>query len=566
MTSTKKELKNLWHEIHWKSINSHIVKLRRKIYLETKAGDSHKIKMHQKLMISSKANILHSIRRVTQNNTGRLTPGIDGHTALTPKQRWELYIDILGMDIKFWNPTPVKRIYIPKSNGRKRPLGIPTIKDRVIQAIVKNALEPQWEAKFDPKSFGFRPKRSAHDAMVNIWRFLNSGKKTWVLDADIKGCFNEISHTYLIDQLIHFPANKLIKKWLKAGYLENNVFHFTDMGTPQGGIISPLLANIALNGMEKALDIKYHKNGQVRSENKYIVIRYADDFVVLTKSEKLLIEAKAKLVKWLKTRNLVLSDNKTSTYNVKQKSLNFLGFEFAIHDNICLVRPSKEAIVKASSRTKEIWTSHRGKSAYKAIIKLNPFITGWANYYRKCNTNRTFRKLDHILWWQALRFGKRTHPKKSSEWIINKYFRAYKSNNEYIRLDRSKVFSDIDPNFGIIYLKLFASFKIEEHIAIKTHSSPDDPNFKAYFEKRLAVQEANRIKNSNPFRFKIAEKQGYKCSICGEFFGEEPLEVHHKVPLKQGGSSEPKNLVILHRNCHHQVHYGNKNIGLSPMH
>lgn len=491
MNSTKMDNKSNWHKINWKSINSYITRLRSKIYLASKEGNNHKITIHQKLMIQSKANILHSIRRVTQVNAGRITPGIDKETALDPKQRWRLYMDIQGMDLNTWNPFPVKRISIPKSNGKRRPLGIPIIKDRVIQAIVKNALEPEWEAKFDPKSYGFRPKRSAHDAMVNIWRFLNAGKRTWVLDADIKGCFDNISHTHLSQQLIKFPAKRLIIKWLKADYLENNSFINTTVGTPQGGIISPLLANIALNQMEEILNIKYHKNGQIRGENKYVVIRYADDFVILAKQENHLIEAKAILVKWLENRNLTFSEEKTEIYDIKLKPLNFLGFKYIIHKNKCLVQPSKKALTKIVSQTKDIWKLHRGKPAYKAIYRLNPVITGWGNYYRKCNANKAFRYLDHILWWQALRFGKRTHPKKSTDWVINKYFRKYKSNNKQIGLDRSLMFSDIDPKFGINYLKLFASLKLEEHKPIKTHYSADDPNNKEYFMKRLTEQEEN---------------------------------------------------------------------------
>nr|YP_010448273.1 hypothetical protein NRL16_pgp016 [Symbiochloris sp. SG-2018]UTQ75754.1 hypothetical protein [Symbiochloris sp. SG-2018] len=589
MNSTKMVKTNHWHTINWKKINLYITRLRRKIYLASKEGNSHKVKIHQKLMLSSKANILYSIRFITQKNKARPVAQLQGKKiVLLPVQKWRLYKDILEMDIQQWNPksqvigvrpdvTSIlefsrKKIDIPKSNGKRKPLGIPVIKDLILQLMIKNALEPEWEAKFDPKNFGFRPRRSAHDAMVNIWRFLNAGKKTWVLDADIEQCFEKIPHKYLIKQIENFPAKKLIVRWLKAGSLENNTFYqnkmslqFSGRDIRQDGVLGPLLANIILNGMEETLNIKYHKNGQIRAENNYVVIRYAGDFIVLAKSETLLNEAKQLLEPWLNERNFEFSKEKTKLYNVKNQILTFLGFDFIIQGNICLVRPAKKAVKEAIADLKEIWSSHHGKPAYKAIYKLNQFITEWTNYYSKCNANKTFRYLDHIIWHQALRFGKRTHPNKTVTWVFQKYFRSYKSNNPNCTFDRKYIFSDIDPRFGVLYLKLCASTKIKEHTPIKTHCNADDPEFKEYFKQRSKNQEEERMRNATPFRFKIAKRQKYKCPVCNEFFGDEELEVHHIIPKSQNGSNKPENLIILHKDCHYKIHYDSKDTGLSRM-
>lgn len=286
-----------WFSINWKSVEKRVTNLRQRIYRATERAQRKQVRSLMKLMLRSYSNLLLSVRRVTQINQGKRTPGVDRQVVSSPKGKMALVQRML--DYSFWQAKPVRRIYIPKVGG-KRPLGIPTIKNRVTQAIVKNALEPSWEARFEAHSYGFRPGRSCHDAIEQCWRRLNqhSGDR-WLLDADIKGAFDNISHEHIIKAIGPVPGRELIKQWLKAGYVEAEILHETTSGVPQGGVISPLLANVALDGMQQLL------------KSKFGFIRYADDFVVTAKSKEQ-IEAIVPLLKeWLQQRGLVMHEEKT---------------------------------------------------------------------------------------------------------------------------------------------------------------------------------------------------------------------------------------------------------------
>lgn len=269
-----------WELINWKKIYAYVKKLRQRIFRAEQLGQKRKLRKLQRLMIRSKANLLLSIKRVTQINKGKKTPGIDGQIALTSKDRLELFNLLKTYNIKYIRLRPAKRVYIPKKDGKMRPLGIPIIKDRIFQNIVKNALEPQWEARFESSTYGFRPKRSVQDAMVNLFTKLSSrSTRKWIFEGDFKGCFDNLNHENIVDCLMGFPAKSAIQKWLKAGFVDNNSFSDTDFGTPQGGIISPLLANIALHGMEEELGVRYRPNGRYYTLNSKSVgvVKYADD-------------------------------------------------------------------------------------------------------------------------------------------------------------------------------------------------------------------------------------------------------------------------------------------------
>src|SRR5437764_6700385 len=422
---TEKHSDTNWNTIDWNQEERRVRNLRQRIFRATQAGDWKRVRSLQKLMLRSHANRLVSVRRVAQLNQGKNTPGVDKVLLKTPAARGRM-VDHLA-HYQLWTAKPARRVYIAKANGKLRPLGIPVMIDRCIQSMIKNALEPSWEARFEGCSYGFRPGRGCHDAIEKIYGIARPNKrKKWVLDADIKGAFDNISHEYLLTTIGRVPGCELIKQWLKAGYVDKGVFHATEQGTPQGGVASPLLANIALHGMEEAIGVKYDYRGLLIG--KRAIVRYADDFVCFCETREDAEQVQRILGEWLQERGLTLSEEKTRIVHLTE-GFDFLGFNIRHYPAPqtsrtgwkLLIKPSKESVQDVQKKLKELWRKVQGTNAQTVVGQLNPVIRGWANYFRTAVAKEIFSGLDRWMFYKADRHARRKHPKKSKDWRHQRY-------------------------------------------------------------------------------------------------------------------------------------------------
>ena len=545
-----------WQAIQWAKIHRSVSQLRQRIYRASVEGNLRKVRNLQHLMMRSTANRLLAIRQVTQCNQGKNTAGIDGYAAVNHQDRTALYKALTTYRPE--HVRPARRVYIPKSNGKCRPLGIPTIADRCQQTVIKAALEPYWEAQFEATSYGFRPGRSTHDAIKRIQSALYAlGSRPWIVDADIEGAFDNIKHKHLIEAIGNFPGRKWIVSWLRGGVMEQGKLNATPQGTPQGGAISPLLLNIALHGMEKQLGVKYRQRG-VSHSCPYVLVRYADDFVIMARSQGACHQAIALLNPWLKTRGLRLSATKTQIRHVNE-GFDFLGFNIRRYRDqgkrageVLLIKPSKAAVSAFKKELRATWKCVLHWPLEQAITRMNAKILGWGNYYRHCVSKRTFSRLDHWMWKRQERYRYRRHPHKSWAWCRKRYWGKIPS-----REDRW-VF--MNPETGH-YLYKLSWTPIQRHNLVKGKSSPDDPNLRSYWSKRQREKAPVGVK----LRTILWKKQRGNCTMCASALDNgEQLHIHHKQARKEGGGHELSNLCLLHASCHRQAHgrYGQQ---LKPM-
>lgn len=584
-----------WSEIDWKRVNIIVVKLRRRIFDAKKLNKFRSLRSLQRLMLDSSANILYCIRKISYN-PGSHTPGIDGETLDDPLDRFRLFNEI---STSRWNgikPKPIRRIYIKEIN-KLRPIGIPTIRDRVIQAMACNALEPEWEAVFEKGSYGFRPKRNTNDAVSRLWLALNKpSSRKWIVDSDISKCFDSISHKYLLKVLEHFPACDLIKDMLEVGVIIRDVWLSSEgEGTPQGSSLSPLLCNIALHGLEKELGVIYTKKGYVYQKGR-LLIRFADDLVILCHSKEDAILALEQLKSSLSKRGLSISELKTKVVHISE-GFDFLGFNIRIspkpyssynnsiiklndeytinYDRVGIyVSPSQKSITKVKQKLKQVLMTTKGSTAERFVVNMNSIIRGYANAKLHWHSNKAFRELDSYLYSLSWRWAIRKHPNKGSKWIMNKYFihlklglinskwtfaaGRCKSGKAYLP---DQPFSNLDRNPAIpnqIYMLKFRWFPIRDYLVCKMDKLPDNRfDFKYYSD--LAFRRI-RTKPFNIFRKldkDIALSQYGLCPICnGDLFdSEEKLHLHHILPRKSGGKTTFANLIYLHIVCHQKIHF-----------
>ena len=479
---------------------------------------------------------------VSQDNSGKKTAGVDGVKSITPKQRLELAQNLdLNHKVK-----SIRRVWIPKPGKKeKRPLGIPVMRDRATQALVKMAIEPEWEAKFEGNSFGFRPGRNCHDAMQAIHDMLRHHGK-YVLDADIAGCFDNINHDLLLEKMNTYPKLKrLISNWLKAGIMDGDTYTKPKAGTPQGGVASPLLANIALHGMEEVIK---------SISPKAYFIRYADDFIVLHNDLEIIKQCKQALEIWLRKIGLELKSSKTRITHTLNEHDGNLGFDF-LGFNIrqyqvskyrsgkrgkgfkTLIKPSKDSIRRHLNKIREILSKGKALSASAIIKQLNPVIRGWTNYFSTKVSSEAFKWLTHKTVQMLMRWSRRRHPKKSLTWVGKKYFTTHKG-YQWVLYD------------GELKLLRQSQTPIKRWIKVAGNRSPYDGDW-VYWSKRMAKHPQLTKEKS----YLINQQKGI-CPYCRlRFNSSDLLEVHHKDGNHRNNKWD--NRVLLHRHCHDRVHKTN---------
>ena len=490
-----------WRQLDWRRAERNVRRLRQRIFTASKAGDLPRVRRLQKLMLRSRSNTLVSVRRVTERNAGRLTAGVDGEVVLTPKAKTELVSRVQHSREPF-KALPVRRVFIPKPGGKKRPLGIPVITDRVHQARVVNALEPEWEARFEPKSYGFRPGRGCHDAIAAIFQVAKQNpRRLWVLDADLAGAFDRIGHDHILTMIGAFPARGMVRAWLKAGVVENGRLSRTEEGTPQGGVASPLLLNIALHGMETAAGARYGADERAMKGSP-VLIRYADDFVVHCHTRQEALEVKARLARWLAPRGLAFNEDKTRVVSLSE-GYDFLGFNVRRYGRKLLIKPSNTAVRRIRRRLRDELRSLRGSNAQAVVRRLNPIIRGWAAYYRTQVSAVAFGKLDYYLWRLTWKWATRSHSNKPASWVFARYFGKFNK----ARQDRW-VFGD---RASGAFMHRFAWTNIVRHPIVKHAASPDDPALADYWAWRR--QKATLPINRTALR--LHKEQDGRCAICG---------------------------------------------------
>jgi RNA-directed DNA polymerase len=535
-----------WHQIDWRKVHQNVRQLQARIVKAVQAGRWGKVKALQRLLTRSFSGRALAVRRVTENK-GKWTPGVDGEIWDTPQKKAQA---IRRLRQHGYRAQPLRRVYIDKNSGNgKRPLGIPSMIDRAFQMLYKFALDPIAETKGDPNSYGFRLGRSTADAIGQC--FLNLCRKTsaeWILDADLRACFDTISHEWLVANL---PIERgMLTKWLKAGVIDRQVFQPTRTGAPQGSPISPVIANLTLDGMERFLKENLPRKTADGTSLKVNLARFADDFIVTGSSHELLEQQVVPLLEqFLSERDLELSRDKTKITHIEQ-GFDFLGQNVRKYNGRLLIKPARKNIKAFLTKVRATIKANKQATAGDLIIQLNPIIRGWAHYHRHVVSKEVFSRVDMEIFRALWRWARRRHSNKSREWIMQNYFRA-KTAHKWRLFGQG---SDRDGKAVTIYLARAAQVPIRRHVKVKAQANPYDPQWEAYFEKRLDVRMADKLWGKQQL-YSLWRSQRGTCPHCRQKITETTgWARHHIVWRCHGGSDTLDNLVLLHPTCHMQVH------------
>lgn len=532
-----------WEEIDWQKARAYVKKLQMRIVKAQKEGHYSKVKSLQWLLTHSFYAKALAVKRVT-SNSGKRTSGVDHELWLTPQAKFNA---ISKLNRRGYRPQPLRRHYIPKKNGKLRPLSIPTMTDRAMQTLYKFSLEPIAETYADPNSYGFRIGRSTHDAIEQCFTDLNKGKSPkWILEGDIKGCFDHISHQWLLENI---PMDtQILEKWLKCGYVETQKLFPTDEGTPQGGTISPTLMNMTLDGLERLLHDRLPTRKKVNGKthcNKMNFVRYADDFIITGESPEFLREKVLPIVReFLTERGLQLSEEKTVITHIGE-GFDFLGKNIRKYNGKLLIRPCKSAVKSFLGKVRDIIKSSKSIKQEILIRRLNPVIRGWVNNQRYVVSSKVFSTVDYEIYKCLWQWAKRRHKKKSRKWIARKYWHDIDS--------RQWTFSVPYENQGTegkpLYCKLeyATDTKIIRFKKIVAEANPFDEYWTDYFEER----EGEKLLNSTKGREKLLtiwRRQGRRCPVCGDLITSE---TDFKVHTPAGKNSRK---IMVHKECHEEIH------------
>jgi RNA-directed DNA polymerase len=547
LTGALSDRPTAWHAINWYAVHRQVRRLQARMVQAVQAKRWGKVQALQHLLTHAFSGKALAVKRVTTND-GSQTPGVDGMVWDTPAQK---ACAIEALRQRGYRALPLRRLYIPKTDGtgRQRPLSIPTMHDRAMQALYLLALDPIAETLGDPNSYGFRTERSTADAIEQCFNVLaRRYAPQWILEGDIRACFDGISHKWLV---AHIPLDKaMLHKWLKAGFVDKHRLYPTEAGVPQGGICSPVIANLTLDGLERLLRAHYPPNTKRAQRAKVNLVRYCDDFIITGSSQAVLEQEVQPLVEhFLHERGLELSQAKTHITHIEH-GFDFLGQNVRKYAGKLLIKPAPKKVHTCLGNIRHIVKANKQATAGHLIAQLNPVIRGWANSHRHVVSKATFYKVDTAIFQTLWSWATRRHPKKPGRWIAQKYFPT--RHGRRWTFVGTRVGRRGQPQE--LTLCRAGDVPIQRHVKIKGTANPYDPQWEVYFEERLGVKMTHALKGRRQL-LSLWKQQDGLCPVC-----HQPItrltgwHNHHRVWRTHGGSDTADNRVLLHPTCHRQVH------------